>query len=366
MAISRSTRPLPAHTPRWVAAGATRRSPARQADPDRGADGGPARLQPARPCPCAGDCPRCGGRPLPAPLAGALSRHLGADLSAVRLHTGAAAAVAAAGARRAFAQGDHIVIAASQVGVQDLPLLAHEAAHVVQQRGGAGHPSASTASLESEARRSAAALATGQPAPPVQPGRAAAGAPQFDEPASPPSTAGEEPDELRAQAWFADWLAQQQQLGAGGAGGIGATRGVPLRWLEPPSLLGAETLDVGSLYTPYHQRNLFPGGGLAVRDAPVIDSLFADRFRFVSLLPEVRDIVPSFARPWIPANWRVGLAATLTSTTVDWALSRDHPNFFDLSNRSFEQFTGATTYSTPMLPVPVLNGLWNRFSGGGR
>ena len=242
-------------------------------------------------------------------------------------------------------------------------MLAHEAAHVVQQRGGGGRASVPTASLETEARRSAAAFASGQSAPPVRPGRAAAGAPQFDEPAGSTSTPDEESGEFRAQAWFAQWMAQQQVLGAGGAG---ATGSVPLRWFEPPSLLGTETLDVGSLYTPYHQRKLFPGGGLALRDAPVIDSLFADRLRFVSLLPEVRDIVPSFARPWIPANWRVGLAATLTSTTVDWALSHDHPNFFELSNRSFEKFTGATTYSTPMLTVPVLNALWNRFSGGGR
>ncbi len=123
--------------------------------------------------------------------------------------------------------------------------------------------------------------------------------PQFDEPAGSASTADAESDRLGAQAWFAQWMARQP-LGAGGAGGVGsagASSGVPLRWLEPRSLLGAETLDVGSLYTPYHQRNLFPGGGLALRDAPVIDSLFTERLHFVSLLPEVRDIVPSFARP---------------------------------------------------------------------
>jgi len=295
---------------------------------------------------------------LPSPLAGSLSRHLGADLSSVRLHTGAAAEVAAAGAKRAFAQGNDIVLAASHPGAQETPLLAHEAAHVVQQRGGSGRGSAPTVSLEAEAHRSAAAFASGQRAPPVQAGRAVAGVPQFDEPAGGTTTADEEPSQLRAQFWFADWLAQQQQATAGGS--------VPLRWLEPRSLLGAERLDVGSLYTPYHDRNLFPGGGLALRDAPLIDSLFTDRLHFVSMLPEVRNFVPSFARSWIPSNWRVDLAATLTSTTIDWALSNDAPNFFEISNRSFERFTGATTYSTPMLKVPVLNSLWNRFTGGGR
>ena len=33
---------------------------------------------------------------------------------------------------------------------------------------------------------------------------------------------------------------------------------------------------------------------------------------------------------------------------------------------TFEQFTGATTYSSPMLKVPYLNDWWNRVSGGGR
>jgi hypothetical protein len=295
---------------------------------------------------------------LPATLAGPLSRHLGADLSAVRLHTGAATAVVAAGAKRAFAQGNDIVVAASHVGAQDLSLLAHEAAHVVQQRGSNGRAGAPRASLEAEADRSAAAFASGRPGPLVQAGRAAAGAPQFDEPASSTPAPDEASGQLQAQFWFADWLAQQQHMGAGGS--------VPLRWLEPHSLLGAEKLDVGSLYTPYHDRNLFPGGGLALRDTPLIDSLFTERLHFVSMLPDVRNFVPSFARPWIPSNWRVDLAATLTSTTIDWALSNDAPNFFDISNRSFERFTGATTYSTPMLKVPVLNGLWNRFTGGGR
>lgn len=335
------------------------------ADPDR--RGGASRAPSARACPCAGDCPRCAGRSLPAPLAGSLSRHLGTDLASVRLHTGAAAEVAAAGAKRAFAQGNDIVLAASQLGAQETTLLAHEAVHVVQQRGGSGRGSsrgscrgsAPTVSLEAEAQRSAAAFASGRWAPPVQAGRAAAGVPQFDEPAGGTATADEEPSQLRAQFWFADWLAQQQQQATAGGS-------VPLRWLEPRSLLGAEKLDVGSLYTPYHDRNLFPGGGLALRDTPLIDRLFTDRLHFVSMLPEVRHFVPSFARSWIPSNWRVDMAATLTSTTIDWALSNDAPNFFEISNRGFERFTGATTYSTPMLKVPVLNSLWNRFTGGGR
>jgi hypothetical protein len=301
------------------------------------------------------------GRPLEAGLRQRLQRHLGADLSSVRLHAGDVAGVAAAGAKRAYAAGESIVTAGAAPAVE---LLAHEAVHVVQQRNAGTRTAAGRRpSLEAEASRSAHAFAAGRPSAAIRPGRAAAGQPQFDEPAggsgqAEPTADDTTDEEARVRAWFSHWLAQQ-------AAATSPQAGVPLTWREPVSRIGAETLDVGSLYVPYHQRNLFPGGGLALRDTPVIDSLFAERYRFVQLLPEVRDIVPGFARSWIPGNWRVGLAATLTSTTVDWALSRDHPNFFDLSNRAFERFTGATTYSTPMLTVPVLSDLWNRFSSGG-
>jgi Domain of unknown function (DUF4157) len=312
-------------------------------------------------CACGGGCPRCSnGRPIDPSLRVRLQRHLGADLSGVRVHAGQADAVAAAGARRGFAAGETIVTASTAPGAA---LIAHEAAHVVQQRAGSlgRRDVPGTAVLESEARRSADAFAAGRPAPAVRAGRAEGGRPQFDEPASAdaPAADASTDEEVRVRLWFSDWLAQQ-------AAATSPQVGVPLTWREPVSRLGAETLDVGSLYVPYHQRNLFPGGGLALRDSPVIESLFAERYRFVQLLPEVRDIVPGFARSWIPGNWRVSLAATLTSTTVDWALSGQHPNFFELSNQAFERFTGATTYSTPMLTVPVVSDLWNRFSSGGR
>jgi len=333
----------------------------------------PPRLASA--CPCAGGCPRCvasSGQALPAALARSLGDHYGADLSGVRVHTGADAAhaVAAAGARRAFASGDHIVVgdpSFSPDRAAGRHLLAHEAAHVLQQRGGGGGRG-ETASLESEARRSADAFAAGRAAPPVRQGSAPAGLVQRDEPApgAPSSPTLQLDPEIQAEIYVAQWLATHGEDATTSAPDPQVSaEPVPNTWLGPPRL-GAETLDFGSLITPYYMRGLMPETHGDTRDLDVISSLFSERYRLVLRLPDLRAMAPGFARPWIPSDWRTKLAATMTSTTVDWALSHDHPTFFDLSNQAFERFTGATTYSLPMLPVPVLNDWWNRFSGGGK
>lgn len=71
------------------------------------------------------------------PIAPLLRRQIeaatGADLRAVRVHTGPAAERAAASVQaRAFAQGSHIFLGRGQ-RVDDAPLVAHEAAHTIQQ-----------------------------------------------------------------------------------------------------------------------------------------------------------------------------------------------------------------------------------------
>jgi len=333
---------------------------------------------PRRGCACGGGCPRClagSGQALPAALATPLARHLGADLSGVRLHTGAEAAraVAAAGARRAFASGEHIVVgdpAFAPTSAAGRRLLAHEAAHVVQQRGGTPMARVDPVPLEAEAQRSAHAFGAGLSNAPIRSGSAPAGALQRDDPA-PGAPAGPglqlDPD-LQARWVLAQWLAQQ-----GGAGGGAAdpadpadtAAALPPRWLGTPRL-GAETLDFGSLVTPYYDRGLMPAGHGDTRDLEMVNRLFGERYRLVLGLPDLRAAAPAFVRPLIPGNWRVQLAATLTSTSIDLALSRDNPTFFELSNQTWERFTGATTISFPMLPVPVVNDWWNRFSGGGR
>jgi hypothetical protein len=104
-----------------------------------------------------------GGRPLPAATRDRLERSLGVDLSAVRLHHDPAAAQAADA--QAFAVGHDIVLGrAGDAG--NVPLLGHEAAHVVQAD---AHPSRSGMSKpggasEQEARQVAQAVQAGSPA----------------------------------------------------------------------------------------------------------------------------------------------------------------------------------------------------------
>ncbi len=86
-----------------------------------------------------------GGEPLPAELCARLAEELGVDLAAVRVHTDDRAAEAAARlSARAFTIGDDIYFArgaydpSSEAGVE---LIAHEVAHVAQQRGASPSPS---------------------------------------------------------------------------------------------------------------------------------------------------------------------------------------------------------------------------------
>lgn len=75
-----------------------------------------------------------GGPAQPLPFAGTIQRLFGRhDVSDVQAHTDAAAAAGARGMEaKAFATGNHVAFASAP----DLRTAAHEAAHVVQQRGG--------------------------------------------------------------------------------------------------------------------------------------------------------------------------------------------------------------------------------------
>jgi hypothetical protein len=77
---------------------------------------------------------RSPGRPLDPPVRADMEARLGADFSAVRVHTGGAAARSAeeVGAR-AYTSGDHVVLGR---GGADRHTLAHELTHVIQQRSG--------------------------------------------------------------------------------------------------------------------------------------------------------------------------------------------------------------------------------------
>ncbi len=114
-----------------------------------------------------------GGSPLPAAQASQFGASLGADLSAVRVHTGESSARAAdeLGAR-AFTVGNDIHFGASEFRPNDAGgahLLAHEVAHTVQQGGQRGAQAklevgSPTDALEGEADRAADAMVSGAPA----------------------------------------------------------------------------------------------------------------------------------------------------------------------------------------------------------
>ncbi|MEO7733910.1 MAG: DUF4157 domain-containing protein [Kofleriaceae bacterium] len=124
----------------------------------------------------AGDtAPSSGGAALPTAQQATFERSLGADLSSVRVHTGAASAQAAAGfGARAFATGQDIHFGAGQYQPNEsagVHLLAHEVAHTVQQRGGSAGPQAKLAvsqpgdSAEREADHFADHIVHGGPQP---------------------------------------------------------------------------------------------------------------------------------------------------------------------------------------------------------
>ncbi|MCX7792202.1 MAG: DUF4157 domain-containing protein [Chloroflexaceae bacterium] len=104
------------------------------------------------------------GSPMPLAIRAPIERSLGADLDAVRVYSGAGASHAAASlGARAFTYGPNIVLGAG-ARPTDLGLMAHEAAHVVQQRAAPVAQTFGEASgdpLEREARQAAEAVLQG-------------------------------------------------------------------------------------------------------------------------------------------------------------------------------------------------------------
>jgi len=113
------------------------------------------------------------GAPLPGPIMRKFESSLGADLSGVRVHTGAEShAAAQAVSAKAYTLGQDIHFAGSYdpASAANEHLLAHEVAHTVQQRGGGSAPqhklevSGPGDGHELEADRAADAMVSGAPA----------------------------------------------------------------------------------------------------------------------------------------------------------------------------------------------------------
>lgn len=112
------------------------------------------------------------GQPIDSGTRSFMESRFGNDLSGVRVHADAQAAVAAAAVgARAFTVGSHIVFGRNEYQPQDASgrkLVAHELIHVRQQSRspvmlGSGLPIDPDPRLEAEAARGAAGLVTGQP-----------------------------------------------------------------------------------------------------------------------------------------------------------------------------------------------------------
>jgi len=114
---------------------------------------------------------RDAGSPLTLPVRSPIERSLGVDLGPVRVHNSpdASAVVRAKGAR-AFALGSHVFLGPGE-RADDLPLMAHEVTHVVQQQSGGAlavqtmtESAATSDSYEREAHSVASSVVSGQPA----------------------------------------------------------------------------------------------------------------------------------------------------------------------------------------------------------
>jgi hypothetical protein len=103
----------------------------------RASDGGAAAATPAAAEPAVDS-----GSPLVPTVRSRLEHSLGADLGGVRVHSGPAAqGMAQALHAKAFTHGEHIWLGPQQ-RADDLPLMAHEVAHVMQQGSGRARPDA--------------------------------------------------------------------------------------------------------------------------------------------------------------------------------------------------------------------------------
>jgi hypothetical protein len=114
---------------------------------------------------CAGQQGAGAGRPLDAATRGYFEPRFGQDFSHVRVHTDAAAqASAASHGALAYAAGRDVVFANGQYRPHTTEgrwLIAHELAHVVQQRGGTPSGRSADRGLEKEADRAAVSIALG-------------------------------------------------------------------------------------------------------------------------------------------------------------------------------------------------------------
>lgn len=347
------------------------------------------------PCACGGVCPRCAPNrafsslvrsateesrtPLNSGLRHRLQSRFLQTLPNIWIHTGPEAQAAADALQtRAFTLGNNIVFsgrAPDPESMDGFALLVHETAHVLQQRNAnaSRNPSLSrNRSLESDAVSAAAAVRDGSGPTDIAANEVSANRVQREDPPIPDSlkhpftSQGQfqlelDPEvqkmilQMRVRQWL---LAEesgepnpQQDPNAttdspNPDDEYGPTPQVPLQnGVDPnaplpadwagPDLLAAQP-NVGALLNPFAARGVTAGAG----DLELANKLFQDRYTFALALPDLRDMVPDFARGWIPSDWRVKVAESLTQITIDSALKGDNPTARESADQIFSNIIG--------------------------
>ena len=350
-----------------------------------------------RRCACGGSCPRCvgsAGQALPAGLRDRMEAQLSTPLSDVRIYTDTAAAAAAAAERaHAFTLGTDIFFGAGRFAphtTEGYTRLAHELAHVEQQRRGRRGIGLSDArSAEREARSLGALVAVGQrvsvrtaaPHAVQRDGTDDTGpAPNLRSPAGPRLQLDPEIERLMLQQYIRWWLGTALTVGdaptsvpapgsadlfsptpplaapgAGlNAGGLSTPPLLPNFPLKPDffSPLPPDSRflepDVGALFSSFGERNAPVGAG----DSQIVFDIYRRNEILARGLPDLRSMAPRFIQPLIPLTWRRDIAGALTSAAVGSVLKRDYMTPIEVSDRAFEGMTGA---STTVIPLPSIS-----------
>jgi hypothetical protein len=265
-----------------------------------------ATLRPARP-PLL-DASEGSARPLDGSTRAFMERGLGADFSRVRVHTGDAAARSAHALNaRAYSAGDDVVFASMRYApesVQGRRLLAHELAHVAQQRrGGSEGPSRA----EPRARAAAEQVVRGGQVSVEALGSAAQGV--YCEPN----------DETKKPA----------ETPSGGLPPLTLSTSAPIDWLK--------------------MRQPFDAHGirLSLRDA---ESIEHEWDRSAHLL-DTLGVNDSFKLWFITKRWILDKGLSLQ---LDDLQARDNPNTIDLSNKDWKQ-SHPGGWQTPMVTIFDIN-----------
>jgi hypothetical protein len=275
--------------------------------------------------------PLTDGRPLDAGVRQSMEAGLHHDFGSVRIHTGAAASAAAAAlSARAYTVGSDIVFGSGQYApatAAGRQRLAHELAHVAQQRhGGAGR----SAQAEPAARAAGQRVARGERVSPADVGGTAPGI-------------------------YCDGDDEKKQAGDPAPGAVARPADAPLR-LTLPSTYDPAAATAPALRPPFQLppepqidwlklRTSYAGRGVPMADADT-QSILQTWDRNSRLLSTL-GITDRFKFLFITKDWLLNKSI---AKQVEDQQAREHPNVFDRADREWKAaHPGAI--ETPMIPL---------------